>query len=284
MIENLKPKVLALVVTYNRLEMLKECLSSIKEQTYRNFDILVVNNGSTDGTKEYLDTLNDIYVINQENVGGAGGFYSGMKFMFEREEYEALWMMDDDGIANSNQLEYLVIYSNKYHVDYSNALLLNRDDKNIINDTKEVYDKEKMDQIEYIDGYICPFNGTLCYRSVIEKVGLIKKEMFIWGDEREYKLRVLKNGFKIGTITRAIHYHPFFKGNYRSAIPGIWKARVTLKPKGMDKYFYKNLGYIDATYNKKNGFPYIVSYLVRLEFASLFRFLKYYFQGRNNEY
>lgn len=284
MVENLNPKVLALVVTYNRLELLKECLTSIKKQTYKNFDILVVNNGSTDGTKDYLDSLTGVAVINQENLGGAGGFYAGMKYMFERKEYDALWMMDDDGLTEQHQLEYLVMYSNKYKVDYSNALLLNRDNKNIINDTKEVYDKEKMDALEYIDGYICPFNGTFCYRNVIEKVGFIKKEMFIWGDEREYKMRILKNGLKIGTITRALHYHPFFKGQYRYAIPGIWNVKVAVKPKGLDRYFYTNLGYIDATYKKKNGVPYIISYLVRFEFVSLYRFLNYYLKGRKNKY
>lgn len=277
-------KVAAVVVTFNRLALLKECISSLRAQTYKDFDIIVVNNGSTDGTKEYLDSLSDVVVIHQDNVGGAGGFYAGMKYMYDDVQYDALWMMDDDGLADEKQLEELVRYSQKYNVKYSNALLLNRDNKNILNDSRKPYNKEQMDKAEFLEGTICPFNGTFCYRDVLDKVGLIKKEMFIWGDEREYKLRILKAGFKIGTITKAIHYHPFFKGTFKVAIPGIYNKKVTVKPKGMDRYFYRNLGFIDSTYNLKNGVPYIVYYLVRLQFHNLYRFLKYYNMGRRNDY
>ena len=74
-------KVLNVIVTYNRLNDLKVCIENVKGQTYKNLDILVVNNGSTDGTTEYLAAQTDIKVINQNNLGGAGGFYAGMKYM-----------------------------------------------------------------------------------------------------------------------------------------------------------------------------------------------------------
>ena len=47
-------KVLNVIVTYNRLKDLKVCVENVKGQTYKDLDILVVNNGSTDGTTEYL--------------------------------------------------------------------------------------------------------------------------------------------------------------------------------------------------------------------------------------
>ena len=46
--------VACIVVTFNRLPLLKKCLNSIRNQTNKDFDIIVVNNGSTDGTKEWL--------------------------------------------------------------------------------------------------------------------------------------------------------------------------------------------------------------------------------------
>ena len=52
-------KILAVIVTYNRVNDLKNCVNSLRRQTYKYFDILVVNNGSIDGTKEYLDCQND---------------------------------------------------------------------------------------------------------------------------------------------------------------------------------------------------------------------------------
>lgn len=67
-------KVLNVIVTYNRLKDLKVCVENVKGQTYKDLDILVVNNGSTDGTTEYLAQQTGIKVINQDNLGGAGGF------------------------------------------------------------------------------------------------------------------------------------------------------------------------------------------------------------------
>lgn len=53
-------KVAAVVVTYNRLEFLKDCVDALKHQTYKNMDIVIVNNGSTDGTSEWLSTNTNI--------------------------------------------------------------------------------------------------------------------------------------------------------------------------------------------------------------------------------
>lgn len=51
------------VVTYNRLSLLKECIDALRHQTYKNFRIVIVNNGSTDGTCEWLSLQNDLIVI-----------------------------------------------------------------------------------------------------------------------------------------------------------------------------------------------------------------------------
>ena len=246
-------KIAALVVTYNRLEMLKECIAAIYSQTYKNIDIVVVNNGSTDGTKEYLDSNSDIVTIHQDNCGGAGGFYSGMKYMYEHD-YDALWMMDDDGIPADRQLEYLVSDSIRYKIDYANALVINKiDNSRTAANTR--YDKDEYDKRKIIWNKVSPFNGTLVWRHVIEKIGFIKKEMFIWGDETEYTNRVKYNNFKVGTITRAIHYHPPFKGILYNVIPYIPFGRIVYKPRPKDKIYIRNLGYIDSVYKK--GFDHV---------------------------
>ena len=69
--------ILVAVVTYNRLDDLKRCVGSLRNQNDVDFDVLIVNNGSTDGTKDWLDAQEDLLTIHQENVGGAGGFYAG---------------------------------------------------------------------------------------------------------------------------------------------------------------------------------------------------------------
>ena len=76
-------KVAIIVVTYNRLELLREEIVSLRKQTYQNTQIIVVNNGSTDDTLAWLEKQADIYTITQGNLGGAGGFFTGMKYAAE---------------------------------------------------------------------------------------------------------------------------------------------------------------------------------------------------------
>jgi len=59
-LNNNKFKIAAVVVTYNRLELLKQCIDSIKNQTRKPDEIIVVNNSSTDGTLEWLNPNKDL--------------------------------------------------------------------------------------------------------------------------------------------------------------------------------------------------------------------------------
>ena len=71
------------IVTYNRIKLLKECLERVENQTSCVESIVIVNNNSQDGTTEYLATLVEnrkYHIVNlHENMGGAGGFYYGVK-------------------------------------------------------------------------------------------------------------------------------------------------------------------------------------------------------------
>ena len=88
----------AVVVTCNRKAILKQCVEKLFLQTV-SCDVLVVDNASSDGTAEYLETLkreNRVHVIKlSRNLGGAGGFNLGIRKAVEYG-YEYIWTMDDD--------------------------------------------------------------------------------------------------------------------------------------------------------------------------------------------
>ena len=88
-------------------------------------------------------------------------------------------------------------------------------------------------------------------RSVIEKIGMIKKEMFIWGDEKEYMARAIHNGIGLYTVSAAIHYHPKEKGRKGNIIPFISKYQILVKPEKMSHYYYRNEGFVYNTYPEK---------------------------------
>ena len=77
---NASPKKIAAVVpTHNRLAMLKDCITAMRGQTRKLDEIIVVNNGCTDGTGEWLASQSDLTFVKQDNLGSAGGFYAGLK-------------------------------------------------------------------------------------------------------------------------------------------------------------------------------------------------------------
>jgi rhamnopyranosyl-N-acetylglucosaminyl-diphospho-decaprenol beta-1,3/1,4-galactofuranosyltransferase len=249
----------------------------------------VVNNGSSDGTKEFLDNEDGLLTIHQANLGGAGGFYAGMKYMMDNG-YDWLWMMDDDGIAEAHQLEELMKYASERDYPVVNALVLNRDRKDELSFHAPVRFQKELDGQELTNAFVHPFNGTLIHRSVIEKVGMIKKEMFIWGDEMEYMERLRVNGYKPATIVKAIHYHPKEKGKKMRVIPFIDKYQIMDKPAKFSKYYYRNTGFMHREYGHHwyTGTPFVcnnlIAQLIRGRFGEASKFIKYYLKGRRNDF
>ena len=74
--------IIAVVVTYNRMELLKRNIRCL-QQNKPISSIVIVNNGSTDGTTEWLAAQEGLTIINQTNVGGAGGFYTGIQYAYQ---------------------------------------------------------------------------------------------------------------------------------------------------------------------------------------------------------
>src|SRR4051812_22889241 len=97
----------AVVVTFNRLNDLTLCIATLRAQTRPLDAIIVINNGSTDGTDAWLKTQPDLRVVTQPNLGGAGGFATGMQTAYEAG-FDKLWCMDDDCVADPGALAALL--------------------------------------------------------------------------------------------------------------------------------------------------------------------------------
>ncbi len=239
-----KYKICAVVVTFNRKDLLINCLNAINEQAYKPHTVIIVDNASTDGTKDLvkqtgyynilLNGINYQYLLLPDNQGGAGGFYNGIKTAYEsKENFDAVWVMDDDGVADKKQLENLVNYLQDY--DYIAPLVIAQENsESLAFNYYGNYDvnvlKDKFDKI--VPGYSCPFNGILYSRQLIEKIGYPIPQLFIWGDEQNYGLRAKDAGFSPITIIDAIHIHPKDRMTFAKSlfgkpivnIPNLWKG------------------------------------------------------------
>lgn len=224
---NESPRVAAVVVTYNRKECLLECLRAIERQTLRPDTVYIVDNASTDGTREAVDAaapaLNIVYLRLEENIGGAGGFYTGLKTAFECGEHDCYWLMDDDGVPAENCLEHMIPYLKDN--EYVAPLVLALEDRTklafgtfsgseIKNDAGNFVQSRSRNGI--IEDYSSPFNGILLRHSAVHKAGYPKKELFIWGDELEYQARLKSHGIRPVTVVDAVHLHPMNRMAYKT--------------------------------------------------------------------
>ena len=216
----MNPKsICAVVVTYNRKELLLRCLKALQMQSQQLAHILVVNNASSDGTIDFLsengfsDNSSFTLLNLEENLGGAGGFHYGIKWVYEKG-FDYIWLMDDDGLPEQHCLAELTKYITKDN--YIGPLVLN------INNPKEltfslrlpntntvIYTQDEANLYGVIiKDIVMPFNGILFSRKVVDSIGLPYKEYFIWGDDMEYTWRAKKNKIAIFTVNSAKFYHP----------------------------------------------------------------------------
>lgn len=106
--DNKFKKVTVAIPTFNRLELLKRSVESVRQQSYENLEILISDNDSTDGTRVYLQSLKDSrikIILNDKNIGMAANWEKCLQHA--SGEYFLL-MSDDDALTHSNALEKLV--------------------------------------------------------------------------------------------------------------------------------------------------------------------------------
>ena len=205
----------AVVVTYNRLNFLKEIIFSLKIQSKKINKIIVVNNDSNDGTSEWLNEQNDLIVINQGNVGGAGGFHTGVKAAYEMG-FEWIWIMDDDVVPDLDCLKFLfekadknkiltpiriqpdgsIFYNDIYKFNFTNPF------KSLW--TEIISEKHFVGNMIKVEGIT--FEGPFFNRNIVKNIGFPEKKFFIFADDSEYSLRATKAGFEIYLVQNAKLY------------------------------------------------------------------------------
>lgn len=248
-------EVVAIVVTYNRKELLLECIGKLKKQTYP-LDILIVDNNSTDGTKELLkNTEAGIHYYNTEqNIGGAGGFNLGIKKAVELG-YKYLWLMDDDTMPTENALSMFIEKDKKLEGKYGflSSKVLWKDNSicnmNIQKQTKwkKIKNFDLEQQLQYAS-----FVSLFFRRDIVYKVGLPYKEFFIWADDWEYTRRISKEN-KCYYIPSSIVHH-WCINNMGANIINVEDERLN-----RFRYMYRN----DVVLYRQDGFEGKIYLLLR---------------------
>lgn len=253
-------KITAVVVTYNRIELLKRVIDCLRAQTGLT-EIIVVDNGATDGTGDWLDRQPALHVIHQDNVGGSGGFHTGIRAAYEGGA-DWIWCMDDDVFPRPGCLENLVWCAEETSASILAPLRLLDGHVfthefrrfNFTNPFASVHGSKlaghTIDRPTEIVG--CDFEGPFIARAVVKRIGLPNKDLFIFCDDTDYCLRAHLAGFRLMYVPEArMDKHRFFSDD-------SWASR-NRKKKWKRYYQVRNEAYLNHHYGRNWGVRYLRS-------------------------
>lgn len=271
------------IVTFNRLKELKIALNKYENQTKKPKYIIVVNNNSNDGTKEFLEQwksesrIFEKHVVNlSNNIGGSGGFNAGLDYALKLN-CNWIWLADDDAYPNDDAFEKLnefyknqsnfndiaafcssVINNKKYDIEHRRKIELNKFS------IKEIFIEESQYNKEYFEVDLFSYVGCIINKKYLEKVGITERDYFIYYDDTEHSLRLSNEGKVICIPEVKVIHDVDLQGrntvNWKSYY-GLRNKLLMYKKHFPKKYFYfeyikniikfniRKLIYINDSYN-----------------------------------
>ncbi len=253
-------KVVAVVVTYNRIVLLKECLDAILHQSRPIEDIILIDNASTDGTHEilqkegYFDKDVVHYIGMKENLGGSGGFYEGIKLATEQKA-DWIWIMDDDTIPQKECLENLIAAQKKIRNGQeasffaSNIKGSSGNPMNVPKISDTYTEGGYLNCYEYLEEGIiricaATFVSILVNGKAVKKCGLPCKDFFIWGDDSEYTIRLTELFGDAYFVGNSIAVHKRKDERYLNISEETNSKRIA-----MYRYYYRNNAMLHIIYH-----------------------------------
>lgn len=206
-------KVTVLILSYNGKHLLKDAINSYLENDYSNFIVAVIDNGSTDGTKEWIESKWDnVKVLRTEvNLKYSGGLNFGMKFAFDDEKADYVLITNNDVKADENLIRELVkVAETNENIGFVIGKVYYYDEPDILQTVgkkshpvmwngghigNREEDKGQHDEITERDW--CDDIYWLIKREVWEKTGGYDTEFAFQGEDFDWQVRAKKLGYKI---------------------------------------------------------------------------------------
>jgi GT2 family glycosyltransferase len=197
--------VVAVVVTWNRRELLVESLDAVQAQTHAPAAVVVVDNASDDGTAELLaERAAGLDVVRlTRNVGGAGGFTAGLEQALTLEP-DLVWLLDDDTVPTATAAERLVTAWATYRerTGAAPALLASRvvwtDGRDHPMNTPRPKpgagraERRAAEAVGAVPIRSASFVSLMCDVGVVRERGLPVADYFLWNDDFEYSTRLAR--------------------------------------------------------------------------------------------
>lgn len=197
------PRVVAVVVTWNRRELLTEVLDALRAQTRRADVVVVIDNASTDGTGRLVGERYGEMVLRTTaaNIGGAGGFALGIATALDLDA-ELIWLLDDDSVPEPDALRELLDARERY-TDGEPAVVASRvvwtDGREHPMNTPRPKPLRRRAEVAAAGRAGCvpvrsaSFVSILLDANACRQRGLPLADYFLWNDDFEYTTRLLRD-------------------------------------------------------------------------------------------
>lgn len=206
------------MVTYNRLEVLKTALAHIQEQTIKPAAIIVVDNYSSDGTREYLASVQDETVkciFLNSNEGPAGGICAGMEYGLTLQAFDYFWVLDDDTFYDRNALSELLDT-----IEGSAFTMLGLQGANFKMGKKVMVDPRiRLQSADYV-----MIDGAIIKAEAVRNIGPVSAKFFMMCEDEEYCMRLKKHGYTIGILKNGADHRLFMGGGGRFTKSTLWRG------------------------------------------------------------
>lgn len=205
------PLVAAVIVTYNRCDVLRESLSGLLAQTRPVDEVLVVDNASTDDTAEMVAAeFPSVRLTGMpDNAGFAGGCAEGLRVTTEGG-HDWAWVFNDDDIPDSNALEVMIAAAGK--LPAAGILGCCRRNANGLpivlgarwNNRHVPVPFQADTSVSPIKLDVVTFSGSLIATSLTREIGVPKADYFMMVEDLEYCLRARRGGWNIYVLPQPL--------------------------------------------------------------------------------
>lgn len=220
------------VCTFNRLAMLKKCLESLQRQTYRNFEIIIVNDHSSDGTRQYLEAVqfpNLTIVHHEKNLGLSPSRNDGIN----QAQFGLVAFTDDDCVAGEGWLLEIKKAFDERDADFGAGQTF------LVSENYQGHFPERI--VTNQNARWPKGNNLIIKKKIFGAIGLFDPVMdYYSNDDSEIAIRAISRGFKFLSIPAAVVCHQKTYWTAASLLrsarnPSVW---VLLKKRYPDHYLY----------------------------------------------
>ena len=281
-------KVLVIIPHFNKLILLKECLYHLEQQSYQNFDVLIVDNGSTDGSAEYIYDIcnkntNYHYILLNENTGFAYAVNRGFEYSINEGFVYSILLNNDAYVEKDFVRELLYSIKSDNNTFAVSSMMINYHNKSLVDSFGDFYTLlgwgfqghigENVDSIHKNEYCFSACGGASIYSNkILKQIGLLDENFFAYLEDIDLSYRAKLYGYNIKNCFTARCYH------LGSATSGSKYNEFKVRTSARNSIYliYKNMPYIQILINV---FPLFLGVVIKQLFFNIKGYGLDYFFG-----